>query len=297
MFAGSCVALVTPMTAQGSLDERGLIDLVNWHIEAGTAAIVIAGSTGEGATLTANEHQQALALVIKTANKRIPVIAGTGTNSTQTTIEKTQQAQALGADACLIVTPYYNKPTQHGLLAHFSAVAQAVNLPILLYNVPSRTGCDMSNDTVATLSKIPNIVGVKEATGDLTRLQALQAKCRQGFHFYSGDDPTALDFIQQGGHGVISITANVAPNQMQKMCHFALTRQHDKALSMDKTLQNLHRLMMVESNPIPVKWALHYLGKIENAIRLPLTPLSLEHHDKIKNALQSAGILAQQTHF
>ncbi len=290
MFEGSSVALVTPMMANGDIDEKCFIDLIEWHIAEGTQAIVISGTTGESATLAIQERRRLISLGIEVANKRVLILAGTGSNSTQTTIERTKIAQKLGADACLVVSPYYNRPTQGGLIKHYTAVAAAVDIPILLYNVPSRTGCDMVPETVATLSDIPNIVGIKEATGNLQRLQVLREKCKAGFTFYSGDDPTALEFIRQGGQGVISITANVAPKMMQEMCHFALIKEDEKAKAIDDKLHQLHRLLIIEPNPIPVKWAMHYLGRIPEGIRLPLTTLSKEYHAKMKEALQVAGI-------
>lgn len=290
MFKGSCVALVTPMKSQDTVDENALIDLVEWHIQQGTQAIVVAGTTGESATLTPEEQHRVISLVYKTAKKRIPIIAGTGTNSTATTISHTLAAQEIGVDACLVVTPYYNRPTQTGLIQHYSAVAEAVDVPIILYNVPTRTACDMQPETVAVLSEISNIIGIKEATGNLQRLAALKEKCKPGFKFYSGDDPTALEFMRLGGLGVISITANVVPDLMQRMCHLAITKALDDAKIVDDKLQPLHQMLIVEPNPIPVKWALHQTGKIANEIRLPLTQLSIEHHDKMKQALQIAGL-------
>lgn len=290
MFEGSCVALVTPMTATGEIDEKVLENLVEWHIQEGTQAIVVAGTTGESATLTPAEHHHLTALVCKIAGKRISIIAGTGTNATASTISLTQAAKELGVDGCLIVTPYYNRPTQLGLIEHYRAIAKAVSVPILLYNVPTRTACDLLPETVATLSHVPNIVGIKEATGNLQRLLSLIEKCKNGFKFYSGDDPTALEFMRFGGHGVISITTNVVPALMQRMCRYALAKEYDKAQILDNTMMQLHQMMIVEANPIPVKWALNNLGKIENGIRLPLTPLSLAHHDKMKQALQTAGV-------
>lgn len=297
MFNGSCVALVTPMTPTGDIDESALVELVEWHIKEGTAGIVACGTTGEAATLTPSEQLRVISLVQQVAKKRIPIIAGTGTNATASTIARTQAAKDIGVDACLIVTPYYNRPTQLGLVRHYTEVAKAVNLPILMYNVPSRTSCDMLPETAATLSEIPNIVGLKEATGNMQRLQALQEQCKQGFVFYSGDDPTAYEFIRRGGNGVISITANVAPKLMQKMCLLALAKDELKASALDGTLQALHRTLLIEPNPIPVKWALQHLGKIVDGIRLPLTPLSAEHHDKLKQALQMVGLYARQLGF
>ncbi len=285
MFNGSCVALVTPMKSNGEVDKNTLFDLVEWHIQQGTQAIVACGSTGEGATLNADEQSDVIRWVVEAAKKRLPVIAGTGTNSTQTTIERTKMAKSLGADACLVVVPYYNRPTQKGLLAHYSALHRAVEMPIILYNVPSRTACDLLPETVAELSYLKNIVGIKEATGDLARFERLKNQCSQDFLFFSGDDPTAFEFIARGGHGVISITANAAPNLMQKMCQATLNKDFASAEHFEKKLSMLHRMMIAESNPIPVKWALNYLGKIGNTLRLPLMPLSEQHHSNIIEAL------------
>jgi 4-hydroxy-tetrahydrodipicolinate synthase len=290
MFKGSCVALVTPLTATGEIDEKSVISLTEWHIEQGTAALVVMGTTGESATMTLDEQKQMISLVKKVANKRIPVIAGTGTNSTATTITKCQMAAEMGVDGCLIVTPYYNRPTQNGLYEHFSLIARNTNLPILLYNVPTRTACDMQPETVAKLSTISNIVGIKEATGNLERLKALKAQCSADFLYYSGDDPTAREFILQGGHGVISITANVAPKQMQQMCLEAIKGENASSQALDERLQALHKMLIIEPNPIPVKWALHYLEKIPNGIRLPLTPFSNQYHQQMVQALALAQV-------
>ena len=274
MFEGSCVALVTPMTPEGEIDEKSLIELVEWHIAQGTAAIVVAGSTGESATLTVEEQQRIIALVNRCVQRRIPVIAGTGTCSTAQTIARTLAVQDMDVDACLIVAPYFNRPTQEGLIQHFSHIANAVDIPILLYNVPTRTACDLKPATVAALSKFSNIIGIKEATGNLQCLHELREMCDPDFVFYSGDDPTALDFIRQGGKGVISITANVVPNLMQKMCQYALAKEDENAQILNDVLSTLHQQLIIEANPIPVKWALNYLGKIQSGIRLPLTTLS-----------------------
>jgi len=290
MFKGSCVAIVTPLTAADTLDESALVDLVEWHVAEGTAAIVVAGSTGEGATLSEQEQQRMLTLVCQTVKKQIPVIAATGTNTTRTTIERTQIAQTLGADACLVVTPYYNRPTQGGLVAHYTALTQATTVPIILYNVPSRTACDLLPETVEILSKIPSIIGIKEATGKIERIAQLQ-NCDKDFLLYSGDDPTARDFIHHGGHGVISITANIAPRFMQAMCRAALDNDLEKSREINDTLASLHRLLCIESNPIPVKWALSAMGKMHQALRLPLTTLSPVHQDTVRQALQTAGLL------
>lgn len=288
MFEGSCVALVTPMTSNGEVDENTLIDLVDWHISEGTQAIVAVGSTGESATLSAEEQVRVISFVVKAAKGRIPILAGTGTSSTAATYAKTQAAKELGVDGCLIVTPYFNRPTQEGLIQHYRQVATMVDIPIVLYNVPSRTACDLQPTTVAELSEIPNIIGIKDATGDIGRLAIMKANCRDNFAFYSGDDPTALDFMIAGGKGVISITANVVPQLMRTMCQYALERNHEHAKMLNDVLQPLHHLMIIEANPIPVKWALYYLGKIANGIRLPLTTLSLEHQDKMIEALHIA---------
>lgn len=297
MFEGSCCALVTPMDKSGEIDDNAFIELVYWHIQEGTQAIVVAGTTGEGSALSNDEFERITKLAVQAAGNRIPIIAGTGTNSTKTTIEKTKLAQSLGVDGCLIVTPYYNRPTQAGLKLHYEAVAKAADLPIFLYNVPSRTACDMQPETVAYLSQIPNIIGLKEATGNIQRLHAILDQCASGFILMSGDDPTAQSFIQNGGKGVISITANVAPQLMQKMCHAALSRDDEKARGLDLQLQPLHRMLIAEPNPIPVKWALSYIEKIESSIRSPLTTLSSELHEKMKQALQVAGIYSPHTSF
>lgn len=289
MFVGSCVALVTPMKSNGEVDDEALNNLVEWHINEGTAAIVVSGTTGESPTLTIEEQAHILQSVLKIARKRIPIIAGTGTNATASTISRTQMAKELGADACLIVTPYYNRPTQMGLQLHYQKVAEQVKMPILLYNVPSRTGCDLQPETVAALSKMDHIIGIKEATGNLERLKALQEKCAKDFLFYSGDDPTACEFILQGGHGVISITANATPKAMQKMCLLALSKESQQAQSFDQTLQTLHKLCIIEANPIPIKWAMQYLGKIDTGIRLPLTTLASQYHEKMIQALKTAA--------
>lgn len=288
MFEGSCVALVTPMTPSGEIDENTLIDLVEWHISAGTNAIVAVGTTGEASTLSDDEQHRVIDLVVKTAKQRIPVFAGTGTNATTTTVAKTQAAKALGVDGCLIVTPYYNRPTQEGLIQHYRQVATMVNIPIVLYNVPTRTACDLKPTTVAQLSEISNIVGIKEATGDISRLAAMKATCRNNFAFYSGDDATAMDFILAGGQGVISVTANVVPGLMRAMCQYALEHDKEHAKMLNDVLHPLHQMMMIEPNPIPVKWALQYLGKIASGIRLPLLNLSEEHQNKMIEVLQIA---------
>ncbi|ODN43836.1 4-hydroxy-tetrahydrodipicolinate synthase [Piscirickettsia litoralis] len=281
MIKGSIVALVTPMTAEGQLDIEALRGLAEWHVQSGTSAIVAMGTTGEASTLTADENRAVLQHVVEQVAGRIPVIAGTGSPSTQATIEKTQAAHSQGVDACLLVTPYYNKPTQEGLYQHFKTIAESVAIPFILYNVPGRTQCDLSVETTARLSKFDAIVGVKDATADLTRVAQLRAMCSEGFALYSGDDPTAREFIQLGGHGVISVTANTAPVLMQRMCDALMQGDFALAERIDNQLLNLHHALFSESNPIPVKYVLHKMQRIAPGIRLPLTWLSEEKHSAI----------------
>ena len=290
MFRGSMVALVTPMFADGSLDHEAMARLVEWHIEQGTQAIVAVGTTGESATLDEKEHCQVIREVVDLANGRIPVIAGTGANSTREAIELTRCALEGGADACLLVTPYYNKPTQEGLYLHHKAIAEAVPIPQILYNVPGRTACDMLPDTVRRLADISNIVGLKEATGSLQRLGELLELCGDGLDLYSGDDATGLEFMLGGGKGVISVTANVAPQAMQQMCEAALSGDRQAAEAINDRLMPLHKDLFVEANPIPVKWALFEMGMIQEGIRLPLTHLSAKYHETVRKAMHHAGI-------
>ncbi|MBX9607149.1 MAG: 4-hydroxy-tetrahydrodipicolinate synthase [Gammaproteobacteria bacterium] len=293
-ISGSIVALVTPMRpgveAETPLDERALARLVEFHIENGTDGIVAVGTTGESATLDEQEHLATIRRVVELVAGRIPVIAGTGANSTFEAIRLTRHAKSAGVDACLLVTPYYNKPTQEGLYLHHKAVAEAVDIPQILYNVPSRTACDMQPETVARLAKLANIVGIKEATGDLTRLAAIRERCGQDFLLLSGDDATACDFILQGGHGVISVTANVAPKLMHEMCVLAQGGDAQAAHALDAKLQPLHRDLFVEANPIPVKWAVERMGLCDAGIRLPLTWLSAGRQAVVREALTHAGI-------
>jgi 4-hydroxy-tetrahydrodipicolinate synthase len=290
MFHGSMVALITPMTEDGSVDSAALTKLVEFHIKQGSDAIVAVGTTGESATLDEAEHCDVIRQVVACAAGRVPVIAGTGANATHEAITLTQCAKAAGADACLLVTPYYNKPPQEGLYRHFKAVAEAVDIPQILYNVPGRTACDMLPETVARLSQIDNIVGIKEATGDLTRLASLQAKCNDGFEFYSGDDATGCEFLLQGGHGVISVTANVAPNLMHEMVSLALAGDREGAKAVDARLSGLHKALFVESNPIPVKWAVAKMGLCGKGIRLPLVWLDPSAEAAVAEAMRQAGI-------
>lgn len=291
MFHGSMVALVTPMDGEGEVDYRALENLIDFHIERGTDAIVSVGTTGESPTLSMEEHVDVIRQTVAFARGRVPVIAGTGSNSTHEAIELTRHAMEVGADACLLVTPYYNKPTQEGLYRHFKAIAESVAIPQILYNVPGRTSCDMLPDTVARLADIPNIVGIKEATGDLERVKAILERCGDKIDLYSGDDATALDFILLGGKGDISVTANVAPAAMHAMCTAAHGRDRALAERHNTPLLGLHKLLFVESNPIPVKWALQEMGLIGPGIRLPLTPLAEKHRAALRQALVQAGVL------
>lgn len=291
MFHGSMVALVTPMQDDGSVDFDCLARLVEFHVENGTDAIVAVGTTGESATLDEAEHCLVIRRVVEMAAGRVPVIAGTGANSTSEAIILTRCAMEAGADACLLVTPYYNKPTQEGLYRHFKAVAEAVPVPQILYNVPGRTACDMLNATVERLASISNIVGIKDATGDMVRGQELIECCGDRIDIYSGDDATTVALIKLGGKGGISVTANVAPRAMHEMCAAALAGDYEDADAINERLMPLHQKLFVEANPIPVKWALHEMGLIPAGIRLPLTPLSDIYHDTVRQALKSAGVL------
>lgn len=291
MITGSLVALITPMTSDGAVDAKKLDDLIEFHIKEGTHGIVAVGTTGESSTLTHEEHANVIRQVIKTVNSRVPVIAGTGANSTHEAIDLTRRAKEAGADACLLVTPYYNKPTQEGLYLHFKAIAEAVDIPQILYNVPGRTACDMQNETVVRLSSVKNIVGIKDATGNLERGKALIEALPKEFAVYSGDDPTAVGLMLLGGKGNISVTANVAPKKVAKAAELAIAGDAQGAHEIDQTISPLHMNLFVESNPIPVKWACAQLGLCENGIRLPLTELSSSHHEAVKQAMVQAGIL------
>lgn len=288
---GSIVALVTPMFEDGSVDWKNLEKLVEWHVEQGTNAIVAVGTTGEPSTLSMSEHTQVIKEVIRVVNKRIPVIAGTGANSTHEAIELTKEAQTLGADAALLVTPYYNKPTQEGLYQHFKTIAEAVDLPIILYNVPGRTGVDMSNDTVVRLADIENIIAVKDATGDVARGKQLIDALNGRMSVFSGDDETAVELIAQGAKGNISVTANVAPKIMSEMCAAALQKNQQLAGEINSKIANLNNILFCESNPIPVKWALHEMGLIGSGIRLPLTPLAEQYRAPLRDTLKATGII------
>jgi 4-hydroxy-tetrahydrodipicolinate synthase len=291
MLKGSLVAIVTPMFEDGSLDLDALRALIDWHIEQGTEGIVIVGTTGESPTVNVDEHCALMQVAVEHTNHRIPVIAGTGANSTSEAIELTQHAKALGADACLLVTPYYNKPTQQGLYQHFKAVAEAVDIPQILYNVPGRTGCDLQNTTVCDLAQVQNIVGIKDATGGIQRGTDLLLRVPTGFAVYSGDDATGLSLLLLGGDGVISVTANVAPKLMRQMCDAAFANNLIEARNANQALFALHQHLFIEPNPIPVKWVLHEMKLIQQGIRLPMNWMSEQHHQTLRHAMQQAGIL------
>lgn len=290
MITGSIVALVTPMCADGSVDWVALERLLDLHLEAGTAAIGAVGTTGESATLNVSEHCDVIKFCVQHCGGRIPVVAGTGANSTWEAIELTEAAAAAGAAACLLVTPYYNRPTQRGLFEHFKAINDAVAVPQILYNVPGRTAVDMSNDTVLRLVDLDNIIGIKDATGDLARGMDLIQRCGEDIAVYSGDDPTAMELMLAGGSGNISVTANVAPAQMAQLCALALAGKRAEAEALNARLTPLNTALFLEPNPIPVKWALFHRGFMGEGIRLPLTPLDEQYHSQVIDALDAAGV-------
>lgn len=290
MITGSIVALVTPMHADGSIDWDSFAALLDWHVEQGTDAVVAVGTTGESATVDVDEHTAIIEFTVKRIAGRMPVIAGTGANSTAEALELTSRAKQAGADACLLVTPYYNKPTQEGLYQHHMHIADAVDIPQILYNVPGRTACDMLPETIVRLAQHKNIVAVKEATGEVARIPAILAAAPSDFVVYSGDDATAAEAILHGAKGNISVTANVAPKAMHEVCKAALQGDADGANALNAPLLLLHERLFVESNPIPVKWALQTMGKIQAGIRLPMTPLSEAHHQPVLEALQAAQL-------
>ena len=290
-YKGSNVALITPMFDDGAVDYESLNNLIDFHIDAGTSSIVSVGTTGESATVGVKEHLKIIKHTIEYAARRIPIIAGTGANSTSEAIELTQEAKNLGADACLLVTPYYNKPTQEGLFQHFKLIAESVDIDQILYNVPGRTAVNMSIETTTRLSKISNIIGIKDATGDLAVIKGLVKSCPEDFLLLTGDDATAVDFLLLGGHGGISVTANVTPKALQKVYMTAIAGNADLAKKANKELINLHQNLFVESNPIPVKWALHKMGMCSKGIRLPLIELSSEFRPLIENDLKELNLI------
>ncbi|PSV41395.1 4-hydroxy-tetrahydrodipicolinate synthase [Photobacterium sp. GB-36] len=292
MFKGSMVALLTPLDSAGEVDYVGLKTLVDYHINAGTNAIIAVGTTGESATLTVDEHIKVVLKTLEYVDGRVPVIAGTGANATHEAITITKLFSGTGVAACLSVTPYYNKPTQEGLFQHYKAIAEATDIPQILYNVPGRTAVDLLPETVARLAKIDNIIGIKDATADLSRVKKTRELCGEDFIQLSGDDATAVDFVAEGGHGVISVTANIAAADMAQMFTLALSGQIDAAREINQRLMPLHSHLFVEANPIPVKWAAHQLGLIDNGeLRLPLTVLSESQQPVVKQALFDAGVL------
>ena len=291
-ITGSIVALVTPFLPDGQIDYQGLRKLVDWHVEQGTQCIGVVGTTGEAPTVAVDEHIEIIRVAVEQAAGRVPVMAGCGANSTAEAIHLARSAKSVGADCQLQVVPYYNKPTQEGQYLHFKQIAEAVgDLPMVLYNVPGRTVASMDHDTVLRLTQIPGIVGIKEATGDLARAQWLLRDVPEGFAVYSGDDLTAVALMLCGGHGNISVTANVAPAQMQALCKAAMAGERDEAMRLQKQLLPLHKSLFVESNPIPVKWAVQRMGLCGGELRLPLTPLSKVHHVVVENALKSVGLI------
>lgn len=290
MLKGSLVAIVTPMHEDGSLDLPRLRALVDFHVEQGTDGIVVVGTTGESPTVNYDEHCALIKTVVGQVAKRVPVIAGTGANSTAEAIELTRCAKESGADACLLVAPYYNKPGQEGMYHHFKAIAEAVDVPQILYNVPGRTVADLTNDTVLRLAQIPNIVGIKDATGNIERGTDLILRAPKDFAIYSGDDASGLALMLLGGHGVISVTANVAPKMMHEMCVAAFKGDLAAARAINAKLLGLHQKLFVEANPIPVKWAVQQMGLIEGGIRLPLTPLAAANQEVVRQAMVQAGV-------
>jgi len=290
-LSGSLVAIVTPMLPDGALDWAALEKLIDWHVAEGTDGIVIVGTTGESATVDVEEHCKLIESAVRYAKGRVPVIAGAGGNSTREAIELTKFAKKAGASHVLSVVPYYNKPTQEGLYRHFRAIAESVDIPVILYNVPSRTVADISNDTVLRLGEVPNIVGIKEATSSVERVTDLMRRMRKGFLVFSGDDITALSYMLLGAHGVISVTANVAPRLMHEMCDAVQKADAARAIAINNRLLPLHKNLFLETNPIPVKWALNRMGRIATGIRLPLVPFAPAFHETLAGSLREAGCI------
>lgn len=291
MFHGSMVAIVTPMSTSLDVDYDALLTLIDWHIDQGTDGIVLLGTTGESATVKSEERSALIKCAVKHINSRVPLIIGTGTNATSSSVLLTQQAMDLGADAALIVTPYYNKPTQEGLYQHYRTIAEAVALPQILYNVPGRTGCDLLPETISRLAEVSNIVAVKEATGDVGRVAQLKQLCGDKLDLLSGDDASGMAFVLAGGKGVISVTANIAPNLMHNLMKACLDQDQEQAKTINQQLMPLHDQLFVEANPIPVKWALYRMGKIDKGIRLPMTMLSASAQSVVETALKQAGLI------
>jgi 4-hydroxy-tetrahydrodipicolinate synthase len=291
VFTGSLVALVTPFDGNNRVDYASLKRLIDFHVEQGSNGLVIAGTTGESATLARSEHIELIARAVEIAAGRLPIVAGTGSNSTAQTVDLSRAVADTGIDAYLVVVPYYNKPVQEGLYQHFTVVADALEKPIMMYNVPGRTVADLLPETIARLAQHENIFGIKEATGDIDRLRAIQDLVADGFMFYSGDDFTLLPFIEQGGHGVVTVSGNVVAAKVATLCRLALGGRADEAQALDGTLQALNKMLFVESNPIPVKWAVSQMGLMEEHIRLPLTPFSAQYHEAMRAAMSAAGVV------
>lgn len=294
MFKGCMVAIITPMDEHGNIDRKAFQNLIEWHIDSGTTAIVVAGTTGESPTIEADEHYELIGLAVKQSAGRVPIIAGVGTNSTKSTSKLAENAKRARADATLIVTPYYNKPPQNGLYEHYRYIAEKIDLPHILYNVPGRTSCDLLPQTVERLSKIKNIIGIKEATGNIDRTKEILQLCDTQFKIYSGDDLTAMELMLNGAHGVISVTANIAPNKMAQMTNAAINGKRADAEKLNQELELLHKNLFLEANPIPSKWALHKLGMVKKGIRLPLVPLDSKHHQAVEQAMHQAGVLSHE---
>ena len=295
MLTGSLVAIVTPMLEDGSLDLARFRNLIDWHIAEGTQGVVVVGTTGESPTVNFDEHKELIRIAVKHAAGRVPIIAGTGANSTAEAIELSESAKQSGAQLSLSVVPYYNKPTQEGMYRHFRAIAEAVDLPMILYNVPGRTVADLQNDTVLRLAQVKNIVGIKDATGSMDRCSDLLRRAPKDFAVYSGEDVAGLPLMLMGGHGVISVTANVAPRLMREMCAAALAGDIARARDANDRLLGLHTKLFVEGNPIPVKWAMKEMGLIESGLRLPLSPLSENFHEVVRQAMRQAGVQFKQS--
>jgi 4-hydroxy-tetrahydrodipicolinate synthase len=294
VFKGSLVALVTPFDDDNRVDFLSLKRLIEFHVEQGSDGLVIAGTTGESATLERSEHIEVISRAVEFADGRLPIIAGTGSNSTAQTVDLSCAVADTGIDAFLIVVPYYNKPMQEGLFQHFTVIADAVHKPVMMYNVPGRTVADMLPETVARLAKHENIFGIKEATGDIDRLRAIQELVDDDFMMYSGDDFTILPFIDQGGHGVVTVSGNVAAAQVASLCRLAMDGRMDEAKALDESLQSLNKALFVESNPIPVKWAVSQMGLMQANIRLPLTPYLAEYHKEMRAAMRKAGVVLEK---
>jgi 4-hydroxy-tetrahydrodipicolinate synthase len=290
-IVGSMVALVTPMREDGSVDYAGLRALIDWHIGEGTDCVVVVGTTGESPTVSVEEHCEIIRVAVEHAAGRVPIMAGAGGNSTAEAIELSKYAKQVGADCTLQVVPYYNRPTQEGIYRHFRAIAEAVDIPVVLYNVPGRTVADMQHDTVLRCAQVPGVIGIKEATGSLERAAWLIREAPKGFSVYSGDDGSAIGLMLLGGHGNVSVTANVAPRAMHELCMAAIEGDAKRAAALQLKLLPLHKQLFVEPNPIPVKWALQRLGRCGGALRLPLTPLSAAHQPALEQALRAAGVL------